>query len=149
MPVKARHSAPRVPPVSNAAAGAPPPTPAASLETELPAVQGPESANVVLPSVRWQVRKNGTTTTIVCSVELTIADTAYLQLVLLRILVKGSEVELELANVSYIDAAILQLTYAAKKTAHRIGARLTLRGEQAALTECALAVGMSEVLLAE
>jgi anti-anti-sigma regulatory factor len=80
---------------------------------------------------------------------LTVADAIALHQVLVRTLTKGLEVELELEAVAYMDATILQLIHAARKTALVNGARLTLQHVSTALKQGAIAVGMEAVLLAD
>ena len=87
-------------------------------------------------------------TAIHLSGELTIADALPLHQRLLRLLGKGDEVRLDLSGVVYLDAAILQLLWAAQKSASASGARMTLQNVQQSVIDGAQILGMRPVLSA-
>jgi len=78
--------------------------------------------------------------------ELTIADAAELHEKLLRALGGGLELSLDLGQVTYADAAILQLLSAAQKSAAVRAGKVVLRNVSEPLVRDAKTVGLGAVL---
>lgn len=85
--------------------------------------------------------------TLVLTGELTIADAATLHQTLLAALRGGAGIRVDLTDVVYVDAAILQLLCAAQKSAAAHGGQVMLQGVQDSVIQDARLLGLESVLL--
>ena len=94
----------------------------------------------------WQTHVGADNVTLILTGELTITHAAALQNELLQAVAQGLEIRLDLAHAVYLDAAILQLICATRRTAVAMGIQFALQHVQPCVIESARVFGMGSVL---
>jgi anti-anti-sigma factor len=101
---------------------------------------------VRFPETELRTHEGEDETTLAMSGELTIADAVGFHQRLLRALARSADLRLDLAEVLYMDASILQLICAAHRSAATHGVQVILENVQLPLTQDARMLGLEPVL---
>jgi anti-anti-sigma factor len=115
---------------------------------EREAERGP-TANSVAETIAggpWEKHVGEDNVTLTLTGELTIVHAAALHKELLLAVAQAHEIRLEMEHVVYLDAAILQLICATRRTADATGAQCSLHHVQQCVIESAQVFGMGSVL---
>jgi len=113
-------------------------------ETELDPTQ--DSAGKTIAGGPWETHVGLNDVTLTFTGDLTIADAAALHKELLKAVAHRLELRLDLEHAVYLDAAILQLICATRRTAVATGVQCSLHHVQQCVIESAQIFGMGSVL---
>ena len=120
--------------------------PAAIVERETELGPPQDSTEETIAGRPWETHVGADNVTLTFIGELTIVHAAALHKELLQAVAQGLEIRLDLENVVYLDAAILQLICATRRTAVATGVQYSLHHVQQCVIESAQVFGMESVL---
>lgn len=119
---------------------------AAIIECETEPSPTQAGADETIVAGPWKMHVGADHVTLTFTGELTIVHAAALYQELLQAVAQGREIRLEMEHAVYLDAAILQLICATRRTALATGIEFALQHVQQCVIDSALVFGMGSVL---